>query len=168
MAEKKRDPIDIWLVQYQQCYEHMRHHNNVIWKIPSFIIVINGAIVVGSFKLVEIGLIRAYLLWISTFVSFALFVAIVKHHFYYEIELETLDLIEDQMETKRIKKKTFVDSNMPYWVLESTPEKLPLGFSKFFRFFEKLSSHISLMMCGFLIFFFQLVLTIYVTFILFQ
>ena len=160
--------IDIRLVQYQQCCEHMRHHNNVIWKIPSFIIVINGAVVVGAFDVIEIESIRVYLLWISTFVSFALFIAIVKHHFYYELEVDTIDLLEDELGTKRIKKKTFDTLDKVYWVSEATPETLPRGFGKLFRFFEKWSSHVALMMCVFLIFLSQLVLTMYATYILFQ
>ncbi|MCK4798624.1 MAG: hypothetical protein KAT05_14700, partial [Spirochaetes bacterium] len=164
MVKNRGDKFEILRLQYQECYENLRHHNNAIWKIPSLIIVINGAIIIGVFRWLELELIRILLLWISVFVSLALFMAITKHHYYYEIELETLNLLEDALGTKRIKRETFVDKNSKYWVINPPNEPIiPQIFTKFFNFFEKWSSHICFMVCGFLIFIVQLILAIYMT-----
>ncbi len=130
----------------------------MLWQIPFFIIIINGAVIISAFRYLEAGVIRASLILVSALISYALFIAIVKHHYYYEIELETLNRIEDELGTKRIKRKTFTNDNNKYWVLEPPQEPIPSLFTKFFRFFEIQSSHIALLIGVFLIFLIQIYL----------
>ena len=113
--EEKSDKKEALHLQYHECYESMRHHNTTLWQIPFLLIIITGAVVISAFRYLEAGLIRASLILVSALISYALFIAIVKHHYYYEIELETLNRIEDELGTKRIKRNTFASKYLFSW-----------------------------------------------------
>ena len=102
-------------VQYQQCYEYWRQVLRLIWQIPAVAVVVDGALIVSSFALVEHWLIREFILAIGLVLTFALVFAVFKFRYFSTIGQETLIKMETERATKIIQRTSSPACNMNYW-----------------------------------------------------
>jgi len=112
-------------IQYTECYNHLRHHDRLIWMLPSVAYAINAGVLYAAFQLpfnnIVYILIREILILIGALLTFALLVAMIKHRYFSEIEQGTLSQIENAANLNRIQRTTFPDQNANYWYTK-TPQ----------------------------------------------
>lgn len=102
-------------IQYIQCYEQMRAHTKAFWEVPSLVTAISGGLIFTAFQFARNLLVRELVLTLACILTFALYIALVKHHFYYLIERETLDNMEKELNLKLIQRRSSPKPTEKYW-----------------------------------------------------
>jgi hypothetical protein len=104
--------------QYHEVWEYLRHHNNLIWAMPSVAAAIASGVIIGAFRFVNDLIAREGILGLGATLTFILYIAVVKNRYFYNIEEKTLREIETKMELKHLQGKTLredpQDPNV-YW-----------------------------------------------------
>jgi hypothetical protein len=101
--------------QYEQCYLHMRAHMQAVWQIPTTATAVMGGLILGAFEFAKTLLVREGVLILGTLLFLAVYISLIKHDFYYQIERNTLDHLEDQMSLRRIQRTSEPDCTVDYW-----------------------------------------------------
>ncbi|MBF8266395.1 MAG: hypothetical protein HW384_2259 [Dehalococcoidia bacterium] len=105
-----------WLEpQYRECYESFRQHDRFIWQTASVGVVINGALLVSTFALVNSWLVREFILAVSLIYTLVLTFALYKHRYFSEIEQQSLTRMEAAYGTPNIQRNSFPGNNVEYW-----------------------------------------------------
>ena len=121
----KEESLRYLLVEYQQCFEHMRHHNNISISLAKFIYTILAALGTGAFALFKYLEGEAYqYLIVGSVVLFALVIGIafsalmVRNRIYFVIVARQVNSIRNYL-ISRMKldfsnyNKCYLDSSKP-------------------------------------------------------
>jgi hypothetical protein len=111
----KDEHVENLRMQYIQCHEQIRAHTKAFWEVPSLVTAIDGGLVLTAFQFARNLVVRELVLILASILTFTVYVALIKHNFYYLIERETLDNIEKELNLKLIQRQSLPKSNEKYW-----------------------------------------------------
>ncbi|MBV0925009.1 hypothetical protein KTS45_12460 [Halomicroarcula limicola] len=112
-AEKVDD--DFIKLQYEQAFDYLQTHDDLIWQTPSVAAAVNSGILYIAFQLVDQPEIRSALLLMAIFLTSSLTVALIKHRYFMIVESETIREIEKHFNSPSIQRKTTPETKTAYW-----------------------------------------------------
>lgn len=102
-------------LQYEVVASSWIHHDEVLWKIPSYISAIDGALILIAYRSIDHLLIRSVLLFLAAVLTFSLIVTTYKIYHFMIIEAETLKAIERDKGVKNRQYQTSPRPELEYW-----------------------------------------------------
>jgi hypothetical protein len=107
---------DVVLTQYEQTYNSLRNHDNLLWQTPSVAAAINSGILLVAFRFITDPFVRSGLIFVGVLLTMSLALALVKHRYFMKIETESLEKIENNVDTKHIQRQTSPEKKNDYWI----------------------------------------------------
>jgi hypothetical protein len=90
--------------QYREASERQRQNDRFIWQIPTIVVTVDGALLVTTFALLDLWILRELLLLISLVITVILTFDVYKNRYFYEISGDTLTEIEKIHAEKHIQR----------------------------------------------------------------
>ncbi len=106
ILSRRDDSQSLFITQYTQCYEHLRHHDRLILQAPSIAIVIDGAILISTFAFVPIWWVREVILVVALALTIGLIILLTKTLYHIRVEKNTLTSMEIEAGQKIVHRTT--------------------------------------------------------------
>lgn len=109
--------------QYKEVAEDYRHHNTLIWQIPTLAGTLGGAVVISAFSFDLDVVVRSLILGVAFVLTLSLLYALLAHRHWADVRRSTLRALEDAHAEKLVHwggsadvtKLETANSSSPYW-----------------------------------------------------